>query len=310
MELIFRIFRNLFYLYYVDFLDAPYSLLKEFLGEDNIHWGTEPVFKTTVTLILLVLVLYCVRLVHAGIMKYITARKFNKEMQGHTVREPYTVRDTSFVEELDMAQHPLHTLEQLKKEKRYGRMAEIYSKLNQPEEAARWFIKDGQHKRAAEELAKAGKTFKAAKMLLRVKDYQTAARFFSSIGKYKNAAEALLKGGRIPEAAAAFAEADLHAKAATYFKEYFQTSTEPLKGQAAAADLCYHWLQNGDTTRHLDMALRNELLLQTGKRFLAAGRAALAATLFQEGGDTKMASEIYRRLDEARKHPPSSPSQT
>ncbi|HOC68767.1 MAG TPA: hypothetical protein PLL36_09335 [Candidatus Hydrogenedentes bacterium] len=296
-----QILKNLFHQYYVSLLDLPYGLFKAFLGEDNIHWGTEPAFKITITLMVFFVILYLVRLVHAGIRSVVLARKMNKEMLGHDVREPYTARDTSFVEELDMAQHPLHTLAQLKKEKRYGRMGELYARLNQPAESARWFMKDGQYQRAAEELAKAGKTLKAARMLYRLGEYQTAARFFASIEKHKQAAEALLKGGDLPGAASACAEAGLSVKAAELFREYFLTSQDAPKAQEGAADLCYRWLQKNEFTGNLTLEQRNELCILTGKRFLASGRAALAATLFQEGGDTKTASEIYKRLDRMQK---------
>lgn len=301
MELIVRICRNLFYLYYVKFLGVPYGWLKSILGEDNIHQGTEQVFKILVSVALLFILLYLVRVVNAGIRGAVNMSQINKGMQGHEVREPYTVRDTTFVDELDMAQHPLHTLAQLKKEKRYGRMAELYSRLNQPDEAARWFLKDGQHRRAAEEMAKAGKTFKAARMLQRAGDYETAARFFSGIGKYKYAAVALLKGGDMPGAASAYAEGGYYARAAAGFKTYFTTTQDAPKVQEAAADRCFRWLQKNEFTGSLDIDERNELFLLTGKRFLASGRAALAATMFQEGGDTRMASEVYKRLHQTSK---------
>lgn len=304
MELIFGIFRNLFHLYYVDFLGTPYGVLENFIGKDNVHWGTEPVFKVTVSLMLLFLILYLVRLFHAGITMFVLSRRINKDMQGHEVREPHTVRDTTFVDELDMAQYPLHTLEQMKKEKRYGRMGEIYSRLNQPDEAARWFIKDGQYRRAAEELAKAGKTGDAAKMLQRVGDYHNAARFYTNIGNHRKAAAALLKVGDQPGAANAYAEAGQWNKSGALFKQYFTTTKDPLKAQEAAADLCYRWLQRNEFSGSLDIDERNQLSILTGQRFLAAGRAALAATLFQEGGDTRLASEIYRRLQQSRKGPP------
>lgn len=306
MELIARILRNLFHLYYVDFLGVPYKWLEYFLGKDNIHQGTEQVFKILVSVALLFILLYVVRLVNAGVCGLVNMRRMNKGMQGHEVREPHTVRDTTFVEELDMAQHPLHTLTQLKKEKRYGRMAELFSRLNQPDEAARWFLKDGQYKRAAEEMAKAGKTFKAARMLQRTGDYETAARFFAGIGKYKHAAAALMKGGNAPGAASAYAEGGYYGKAVAAFKEYFTTTQDPPKVQEVAADLCYRWLQKNEFTGSLDIDERNELYLLTGRRFLVAGRAALAATLFQEGGDTRLASEIYKRLNQApaRQAPP------
>lgn len=306
MELIARILRNLFHLYYVDFLGVPYGWLEYFLGKDNIHQGTEQVFKILVSVALLFILLYVVRLVNAGVRGAINMRQINKDMQGHEIREPHTVRDTTFVEELDMAQHPLHTLAQLKKEKRYGRMAELFSRLNQPDEAARWFLKDGQYKRAAEEMAKAGKTFKAARMLQRTGDYETAARFFAGIGKYKHAASALMKGGNAPGAASAYAEGGYYGKAVAAFKEYFTTTQDPPNVQEAAADLCYRWLQKNEFTGSLSIDERNELYLLTGRRFLAAGRAALAATLFQEGGDTRLASEVYKRLNQAqaRQAPP------
>ena len=310
MELIFRIFRNLFHMYYVDFLGKPYGVLENFIGKENVHWGTEPVFKITISLMFLFVILYLVRLVHAGITTFAISRRMNKDMQGHEVREPYTARDTTFVDELDMAQHPLHTLEQMKKEKRYGRMGEIYSRLNQPNEAAKWFMKDGQYRRAAEELAKAGKTGDAAKMLQRVGDYPNAARFYTSIGNHRKAAAALLKTGDKPGAANAYAEAGLWSKAADLFKDYFTTTQDLPKAQEAAADLCYRWLQKNEFANSLPIDERNQLHILTGQRFLTAGRAALAATLFQEGGDTRLASEIYRRLQQSRKKPPSESPQS
>ncbi|MFA7693713.1 MAG: hypothetical protein WCX86_12520 [Candidatus Hydrogenedentales bacterium] len=296
MEIIFTIFRNLGYMYYVNFLGVPYKWLERFLGEDNIHEGTELVFKVLVSIALLFILLYLIRLIHAGIRSLQTRRQINKSMEGYDVREPYTVRDTTFVDELDMVQHPLHTLAQLKKEKRYGHMAELFSRLNQPEEAGRWFVKDKQYKRAAEEMAKAGQTTKAARMLLRMKEYETAARFFAGVGNYSRAASALYKNGDMSGAASMYAEGKEFKKAATMFSQYFVTTQDSFDIQIKAADLCYRWLQKNEFTDSVPIDDRNHLFLLVAARFLKAGRSALAATLYQEGGDTRRAGEIYRTL--------------
>lgn len=292
MELVSRILRNLLYLLYVKLLGVPYNAFKRLIGMENPPNWLEPVFKVT----LVIIVLFTINELYVRVAYVLRKRRLEKDMVGHDVREPYTVRDSTFVEELDMTQHPLHMLQQLKKEKRYGRIAEIFSRLNQPEQAARWYIKDKHYKRAAEELAKAGKTTKAAKMLLRIGEYHSAANLFSSIQQPKRAAKALMKAGDLPRAACAYVEAGDPKSAYSCFHHYFTATSDPPQKQEEAADLCYRLLQKQDFTGHLRIQERNYLYKLVGKRFLDAGRFALAATLFQEGGDTRLASEIFKRI--------------
>ena len=297
MDLIFRILRNLFYIYYRDIMGPPYRLFKAVLPDEYMHDWTEPLFKATLTLMILLIARHLWLRIAASLVKH----RLNQSMSGHDVREPYTVKDTSFVEELDMAQHPVSTLESLKKEKRYGSVAEVYAKLNEPSEAARWFIKDRQYQRAAEELAKAGKTLQAAKMLQHVGDYQTAARFYSSIGRHKKAAAACMKGKDFPAAACAYAEGGYHQKAADIFMSFFKTPDIPPATREAAADQCYRLLQKNEFADRLSIEQRNQMFKLVGQCFLAAGRHALAATLFQESGDTKLAAVVYKHLQQARR---------
>ncbi|MCK5863003.1 MAG: hypothetical protein KAH38_10985, partial [Candidatus Hydrogenedentes bacterium] len=124
------------------------------LGEEMEYEWLEPMFKLGVTLV----ILFLLREIYIRVQMSYTRYRLWKSMDGYSVQEPHTQKDTSFIEEIDAAQYPVHTIAQLKREKRYGRIGEVLAKLNQPEEAARWFLKDKQYERAAGEYARAGKT--------------------------------------------------------------------------------------------------------------------------------------------------------
>ncbi len=287
-----RIFFWIYDLYWNRLLGGLYERLAELIGDDIEYEWLEPALKGAVSLLLLVLVYEIYLRIYQAINNY----RIRKSMLGHDVREPHTVKDASFVEELDAAQYPVHTMAQLKKEKRYGRMAEIHARLNQPAEAAYWFKKDRQYDRAAEELAKAGKTLQAARLLMRTGNYETAARFYTSAGKHKLAAKAWQKGGDLVNTAMALAAGGYTEKAAEQFQSYFNTTADPPAAQEAAADKCYQLMQKGDFANALTTTQRNTLLKAIAQRFLTSGRAALAARVFQEAGETRLAGEVYKRI--------------
>ncbi len=284
------IFRYMQHIYWDVLLGDLYDLVAPIFGDAVEYEWLEPGFKVFVSIIGLLLL----REVIVRSRNAYTRYRLWKSMDGHTVREPQTIRDTSFIEEIDAAQYPVHTLGKLKAEKQYGRLGEVLSKLNQPDEAARWFLKDKQYDRAAAELARAGKTLKAARLLKRVGDYETAARFYAAAGKHKQAAAVCLKADDLPGAAVAYVQGDHHDKGADTFMEYFNNTKDPLKKQEAVADRCYQLLQIGSFAKSLDTQQRNTLLRAVAQRFRATGRKALASRVFQEGGDTLHASEMYK----------------
>ncbi|HDP34087.1 MAG TPA: hypothetical protein ENN29_03140 [Candidatus Hydrogenedentes bacterium] len=271
-------------------LGGVYDAVSPIFGEAVEYDWLEPAFKAAI----IVAALLLLREIYLRARQAYTRHKIWKSMEGHDVREPYTAKDTSFIEEIDVAQHPIHTLEQLKKEKRYGRIGEALAKLNRPEEAARWFLKDKQYDRAAAELARAGKTLKAARLLKRTGDYETAARFYAAAGKHKQAAAICMKQDDISGAGAIYVEGGYYEKGAACFLEYFTNTGDPPEKQEAVADRCYQLLRSSAFADALPTLQRNALLNAVAQRFRAAGRNALAARVFQESGDTLHASEMYK----------------
>ena len=284
------IFKYLRYLYWDRLLGGLYDAFAPLLGEDVEYEWLEPGFKIGLTIV----ILFIFREIYVRLRLAHTRRRLWKSMDGHSVREPGTAKDTSFIEEIDAAQYPVHTLGQLKKEKRYGRIGEILAKLNQPEEAARWFIKDKQYEQAAGELARAGKTVKAARLLKKVGDYETAIRFYASAGKYKQAAALCMKREDAPGAAKVYVEGGFYDKGIATFLEYFATSADPLEKQVAVASQCYQLMQQYNLSNVLQIQQRNAVLNAIAQRFRTSGRNALAARVFQEAGDTLHASELYK----------------
>jgi len=284
------IFKYLRYLYWDRLLGGLYDTFSPLLGEEVENEWLEPGFKIGVS----VIILFLLREVYVRARLAHTRHKLWKSMEGHDVREPGTAKDTSFIEEIDAAQYPVHTLGQLKKEKRYGRIGEILAKLNQPEEAARWFIKDKQYEQAAGELARAGKTLKAAHLLKKMGDYETAIRFYMAAGKYKQAAAICMKKGDAPGAAKVYIEGGFYNKGVDTFLNYFTTNLDPLEKQVTVADQCYQLLQQYNFANALKTQQRNAMLNAVAQRFRASGRNALAARVFQEAGDTLHASELYK----------------
>lgn len=234
--------------------------------------------------------------IKARIQNYLHERSIRRSMKGHEVQEAGTQPDNPFADQLDAARSPERVIAQLKKEKRYGRLGDALAALNRPAEAAKWYMRDGQTLRAAEEMAKAGKTAKAAGLLWRGGEYATAARFYLELGRLAWAAEGFERAGMTAEAASAHAEAGRMDRALDAFAEYFDNTGAPLDEQEKMADRCYQMLLDPAYAPRMDPEMRRVLLARVGRRFLAAGRTALAAQVLRDAGEYQRAAEIFARL--------------
>ncbi len=220
--------------------------------------------------------------------------RVRRSMAGYEI--PPEEGNDEFGDTLEAAKHPKHTMEELRRQKRYGRMAEVYASLNQPEEAARWYLKDGQRLRAAEELAKAGKTAQAAALMWKCGEYATAGRFFAATGKPARAAAAYEKAMMPGEAAGAWLEARKPDRALAVLEGWMQSSRDGTPEGERAADTVYRVLQSMPDTGGPGPSRRRVLLAEAGRRFHTAGRAALAARVLEEAGEYAAAAELFARL--------------
>jgi tetratricopeptide (TPR) repeat protein/predicted Ser/Thr protein kinase len=205
-------------------------------------------------------------------------------------------QDSQFVQSIEATKDLEGTIEPLKRAKRYDRVGEIYASLNRPKEAAKWFRKAGDRRRAGMELAKAGLTVKAARMLMRAGEYHDAARFFDQTGRHKDAARAHEKAGDTIAAAAAFARAGRTNDAVNRFKEFFASRTNDGPGRLRAAEQCYAMLQDQKTAARISPEDARALRRAVGECYASVERNDLAARLLAESGDPGRAGELFLKL--------------
>jgi tetratricopeptide (TPR) repeat protein len=287
------IMHSVFDFYWNGLLGGVIEFIEQLFNGQFVLPFFAPVFKTLVTLLFLFVIFRWV----ARLYYRLVERQLAKNIQPYSVREPYTTRDTSFVDELDAAQYPVHTFTALIKEKAYGKLADLHARLNQPAEAAKWYLKDKQPIRAADQLARAGQTHKAAKLLMRHGEYETAASFYAQVSQYSKAAKAYTRAGKLAEAGKAWVDGGKALKGVACFESLLTSDSFPLEERERAADLCYHLIQSTGLSSSLPIARKNALYVNLARIFLAAKRPALAAGLFQEAGETALASEIYKRMN-------------
>lgn len=278
--------------FWKDLLGAGVVSLEGILGIEPMGATVSTVLRAAMILVPLLVLLE----IKARIQNYFHERRIRRSMKGHEVQEAGTQPDNPFADQLDAARSPERVIAQLKKEKRYGRLGDALASLNRPAEAARWYLKDGQTLRAAEETAKAGNTAKAARLLWKGGEYGTAARFYADLGKLAKAAEGFERAGMTAEAASAHAEAGRLDRALDAFADYFDTTGAPLAEQEKMADRCYQMLLDPAYAPKIDPGARRVLLARVGRRFLASGRAALAAQVLRDAGEYQRAAEIFSRL--------------
>lgn len=253
-----------------------------------------PVGATTLRVALILVPLCVVLEGWARLRNVVHDRRVRRSMAGFEV--PPEEGNDEFGDTLEAAKHPKHTMEELRRQKRYGRMAEVYASLNQPGEAARWYLKDGQPLRAAEELAKAGQTDQAAKLMLKCGEFATAARFFAATGKPARAAAAYEKAQMPGEAAEAWLAAGKPARALDFLDRWMRAAAAGTPEGERAADAAYRLLQNAPGMAGPEAGRRRALLAEAGRRFHAAGRGALAARVLEEAGAFAEAAELFARL--------------
>lgn len=277
-------------LYWKTVLEFPLKYVhKDFLAEVP-EWGILA-YKVLVTLFLLWVVWDAIKRVKRSVAEFLGKNKLVDPSE----YEAYAVKHKDFVQELDAADHLQATIEPLIRKKQYARVGEILASFNQWSQAAKWFTKAKDKKRAAENWAKAGKTVKAAKLLCAVGDYATAAQFFTASGKGVLAARAHEKAGDFPAAAKAYTDAGRIKEAAGVFARYFQETTEALSVQLPHADACFKMIEaEGGRDRIPDQTL-TLLLHLLAERFAAGDQHALAARLFREAGDPGRAGDAFAR---------------
>lgn len=224
------------------------------------------------------------------------ARSLRKSMEGHEIPEPLAARKDSFGDRIEGAQHPVKTMERLRKEKKWGRMGEVFEALNQPDEAARWFEKDRQWERAAKNWAAAGKTARAARLLWKAGSWEAAARLYESIGKRRYAADAFRRAGKPEEAARIWLETGKINKALDCLDAAVTRTPEDPTAFTGVITRIWQLLEqvepprdavNGERLRNLQRAC--------AVQFAREGRAALAAHAFAVSGDLVMAAKLFEK---------------
>lgn len=252
-----------------------------------------------------IVILFVIYEIYLYFLRIVRKRKLRQaEILDGTNATALGPQDSQFVQSLEATKDLAGTIEPLKRAKRYDRLGEIYSSLNRPKESAKWFRKAGDKRRAAMELAKAGKTLKAARMLNRAGDYANAARFFQEKGKHMQAAKALAKLGDLPAAAASYAKAGKVGNALTMLKDYFRSSKDSAELQLKAAEQCYNVLGDAKLKDKIGEEDRKVLAQAVAVRFEGAQRFDLAARLFVAAGDYDRAGDVFLhmgRLEEAAK---------
>lgn len=198
-----------------------------------------------------------------------------------------------FATSIKASQHLESTVEPLIKGKQWAQLGAVYADVGRPKEAAKYFKKARDLKRAAEQLARAGQTVKAAKIMMKSGDFATAGRFFLEKGKHLDAAKAFIKLGNMSAAAAAFADAGKYQKAFAHYKEYFKQTTDPQPDQARAAEKCYALMQDEKAGAKIEEADRAELLPVIALAFERAKRYEEAARLFYQAGDLLRAGQVF-----------------
>ncbi len=270
-------------------LQWPLSLLKQYTGVDlGTGWAAVAV-KVVIVILLLLIVLEAFRRTKERVLRF-----FGKddwlEVDGIDLSAK---QGGAFVDSIEAAHNLEKTIAPLKKSKQYDRLGETFASLNKHKDAAKWFGKAKDRKRAAMEWALAGYTNKAAKLLMKEGDYTTAARFFEETKNHRGAAAAYLKLGNLPGAAASYAKSAKYPLAVKTFTDYFASAKDPGDVQVKAAEECYALLENEAARPKIKPEERTALLTPIAQRFEYAKRYDLAARLFREAGQLAHAGEVY-----------------
>ncbi len=270
-------------------LDAPVNYAFSMLG-----LGPSPLLFPLAKVALLLLALFLLYLLVSDTWKRIK-RLFESDslLEDARVGEINQTKDKKFALSIEASRNLEGTVAALKRVKDYAHIGEAYAAVGKHKEAAKWFKKAKDLKRAAMSLAQAGETMKAAKLLMKQGDFATAARFFSEIKRFDKAALAFEKMGSMAFAAAAYAKAGKTALAVARFAEYFEAPRDPIEVQAHAADDCFALLQDPKAQSKIADEQRVALQAHVAARFEQSKRYDLAAQLYKTSGNMVRAGEVY-----------------
>lgn len=280
--------------FWYNFLGKPTAIMGGWFGIDT-ETGFRGTFFRILVLVVLLLAIYQLWIwIRYAYRKIVTKDdKLTPDVQGSEQMD-----SGQFRQSLDAQTDLKSTIAPLKKAKQYDRIGEIYSSLNKPKEAAKWFRKADQPKRAATELAKAGKTLAAARLLMKSGEYSDAAHFYSEKGKHRQAGDAYRKQGALVRAGRSYAEARRYNDAAEVYKEYFGKPNDNPETQAAAAETCYDLLHDEQAKKKISEEDRKNLLKYVAERFAAGGKDVAAAQLYRDSGRLEDAGKLYLRAGE------------
>ena len=181
----------------------------------------------------------------------------------------------------------------LKKNKQWDRLGETYSGLKNHKEAGKYFKKDGNLERAADEWALAGLLVKAAKTMMKAGDYTRAGQFFVKAEKFPAAAKAFQKDGSTAYAAAACGQAGDYKQAIALYQDYFQAPRDDATAQSKAAIACYQMICDDKAQGKIAEEDTKTLLPAIARAFELEQRYDLSGDLYKRAGDLVHAAEVY-----------------
>ena len=164
------------------------------------------------------------------------------------------------------------------KENQYQQAAESFEEGWDFENAAEFYRQSGDYEAAAKNYLKIGNERGAAEMFERAKDWVRAGASYREAGFYRKATEAFERGGE-------------REKAAQVLQEAFQNSIERERAALIGTDASAP--KESDANPPLSRGLRN-LSILGGNAWLEAGKTEAAASLFEKGGQFTLAAATYR----------------
>jgi tetratricopeptide (TPR) repeat protein len=284
-----------------DILDIPLTKVAEMFGFEVFGTWLGVMFKVG----FIIAGIFAVFEVYFQIGKLV--RKFYADKDNDDLspeEEMKLAKEPQFNNDVKAVRGAANSITVLKAQKDWVRLAETYASLNKFNEAAKYFKKGGDNKRAALQMAKAGKILPAAKLLQKAGEHALAARFFAEKGKHLLAAKAFTAANDLASAGAAFRDAKKYPEAAKAFLEYFSNSRTGGADEARAAELCTQFLEDSAARAAADEGDLKRMARGIAERFDAAQRNDLAAKYYMQAGEMEKAGNVFLRvgrLEEAAK---------
>lgn len=287
--------------FWVDFLGIPLGYIGAWFGLDIYTEWKATAWKVGFIIAALV-VLYEIYLRSGMLLRKLYTDRDNDAISAE--EEMKLAKEPHFKQDVQAVRAAANSLTSLKAQKDWNRLAETYAALNKHKEAAKYYKKGGDNKRAALSLARAGKVLPAAKMLQKMGEDALAARFFAEKGKHMLAAKCFANAKDLANAGASYLAAKKYPEAAKAFLEYLATAVPSGNEAAKAAELCERFLNDPVACQAAEDADLKRMAHGVAERFDAAQRNDLAVKYYQQAGAMEKAGNIYLRvgrLEEAAK---------